>query len=170
MAYFFGYDAASDGRDTMAGVPPRRWLQSYGRAQSFWLQEVELVTLNGDRITTLRMEAFVNLTVEMFIEDLEQGLVLGADGAKKDDLGVFLERFSLVIRNEVIRRTMRTRRTMRLVTDYFPEGEASVQITLIKQPVSLALYGAEYYGAGTRRWTRRWTWSMDEYDENVYLD
>ena len=35
---------------------------------------------------------------------------------------------------------MRTPRTMGLVTDYFPEGEESIQITLIKQPVEEALY------------------------------
>ena len=29
---------------------------------------------------------------------------------------------------------------MGLVTDYFPEGEESIQITLIKQPVEEALY------------------------------
>ena len=35
---------------------------------------------------------------------------------------------------------MRTQRTMGLVTDYFPEGEEFIQITLIKEPVEEARY------------------------------
>ena len=104
------------------------------------MQQIELVMMNGELLTTFKREDLENLTVEAFIEDLEQDWVLGADGAKTDDLGVLLERFSLVIRNEVFRRTTRTQRTMRLVTDYFPEGEDFIQITLIKQPVEEALY------------------------------
>ena len=104
------------------------------------MQQIELVGMNGELLTTFKREDLENLTVEALIEDLEQDWVLGADGAKTDDLGVLLERFSLVIRNEVIRRTMRTQRTMRLVTDYFPEGEESIQITLIKEPVEEARY------------------------------
>ena len=131
------------------------------------MQKVELVTMNGDVITTFTRDEFEGVRVEDFIDDLEQDDMIGVEGAKHDDLGVFVERFCLVIRDEI----MQVDSCSHLwVTDYFPEGEASVQITFIKQPVSLALYGAEYYGAGTRRWTRRWTWSMDEYDENVYLD
>ena len=104
------------------------------------MQQIELVMMNGELLTTFKREDLENLTVEALIEDLEQDWVLGADGAKTDDLGVFLERFSLVIRNEVIRRTMRRQRTMGLVTDYFPEGKEFIQITLIKQPVEEALY------------------------------
>ena len=102
------------------------------------MQQIELVMMNGELLTTFKREDLENLTVEGLIENLEEGWVTGVDGAKTDDLGVFLERFSLVIRNEVIRRTMRTQRTMRLVTDYFPEGEESIQITLIKEPVEEA--------------------------------
>ena len=104
------------------------------------MQQIELVMMNGELLTTFKREDLEHLTVEGLIEHLEEDRVTGAHGAKRDDLGVFLERFSLVIRNEVIRRTMRTQRTMRLVTDYFPEGEESIQITLIKQPVEEALY------------------------------
>ena len=35
---------------------------------------------------------------------------------------------------------MRTQRKIRVVTDYLPEGEESIQIILIKQPVEEALY------------------------------
>ena len=107
---------------------------------SSMMQQIELVMMNGELLTTFKREDLENLTVEGLIENLEEGWVTGVDGAKTDDLGVFLERFSLVIRNEVIRRTMRTQRTMGLVTDYFPEGEEFIQITLIKQPVEEALY------------------------------
>ena len=98
------------------------------------MQQIELVGMNGELLTTFKREDLVYLTVEGLIEHLEEDWVTGADGAKTDDLGVLLERFSLVIRNEVFRRTMRTPRTMGLVTDYFPEGEESIQITLIKEP------------------------------------
>ena len=107
---------------------------------SSMMQQIELVMMNGELLTTFKREDLENRTVEGLIEHLEWGLVTGADGAKTDDLGVFLERFSLVIRNEVIRRTMRTQRKIRLVTDYLPEGEESIQIILIKQPVEEALY------------------------------
>ena len=107
---------------------------------SSMMQQIELVMMNGELLTTFKREDLENLTVEGLIENLEEGWVTGAHGAKRDDLGVFLERFSLVIQNEVFRRTMRTPRTMGLVTDYFPEGEESIQITLIKQPVEEALY------------------------------
>ena len=104
------------------------------------MQQIELVMMNGELLTTFKREDLENLTVEGLIENLEEGLVTGVDGAKTDDLGVFLERFSLVIRNEVIRRTMRTQRKIRLVTDYLPEVEEAIQIILIKQPVEEALY------------------------------
>ena len=104
------------------------------------MQQIELVGMNGELLTTFKREDLENLTVESLIKDLEQDWVTGADGAKTDDLGVFFERFSLVIRNEVFRRTMRTPRTMGLVTDYFPEGEESIQITLIKEPREEASY------------------------------
>ena len=107
---------------------------------SSMMQQIELVMMNGELLTTFKREDLENLTVEGLIENLEEGWVTGAHGAKRDDLGVFLERFSLVIRNEVFRRTMRTQRTMGLVTDYFPEGEESIQITLIKEPVEEARY------------------------------
>ena len=104
------------------------------------MQQIELVMMNGELLTTFKREDLENLTVEGLIENLEEGWVTGAHGAKRDDLGIFLERFSLVIQNEVFRRTMRTQRTMGLVTDYFPEGEESIQITLIKEPVEEAVY------------------------------
>ena len=104
------------------------------------MQQIEVLMMNGELLTTFKREDLENLTVERLIENLEEGWVTGVDGAKTDDLGVFLERFSLVIRNEVIRRTMRRQRTMGLVTDYFPEGKESIQITLIKEPVEEALY------------------------------
>ena len=104
------------------------------------MQQIELVGMNGELLTTFKREDLENLTVESFIKELEEDWVTGVDGAKTDDLDVFLERFSLVIRNEVIRSTMKTQRTVRLVTDYFPEGEESILITLIKQPVQEALY------------------------------
>ena len=104
------------------------------------MQQIELVMMNGELLTTFKREDLENLTVEGLIEHLEEDRVTGAHGAKRDDLGVFLERFSLVIRNEVFRRTMRTPRTMGLVTDYFPEGEESIQITLIKEPREEASY------------------------------
>ena len=123
---------------------------------SSMMQQIELVMMNGELLTTFKREDLENLTVEGLIENLEEGWVTGAHGAKRDDLGVFLERFSLVIRNEVFRRTMRTprtmglvtdtrrtmrtQRTMRLVTDYFPEGEESIQITFIKEPKEEASY------------------------------
>ena len=123
-----GSDGPSAARE--GEPPPRRNM----------MQQIELVMMNGELLTTLKREDLENLTVESLIKDLEQDWVTGADGAKTDDPGVFFERFSLVIRNEVFRRTMRTQRTMGLVTDYFPEGEESSQITLIKQPVKKALY------------------------------
>ena len=107
---------------------------------SSMMQQIELVMMNGELLTTFKREDLENLTVEGLIENLEEGWVTGAHGAKRDDLGIFLERFSLVIQNEVFRRTMRTPRTMGLVTDYFPEGKESIQITLIKEPVEEALY------------------------------
>ena len=104
------------------------------------MQQIELVMMNGELLTTFKREDLENLTVESLIRALEEDCLIGVDGAKTDDLGVLLERFSLVIRNEVIRTTMRTQRTMGLVTDYFPEGEESIRITLLKQPVEEAIY------------------------------
>ena len=66
------------------------------------MQQIELVGMNGELLTTFKREDLENLTVDALIDDLEQDWVIGADGAKTDDLGVFLERFSLVIRNEVM--------------------------------------------------------------------
>ena len=136
------------------------------------MQQIELVGMNGELLTTFKREDLVYLTVEGLIEHLEEDWVTGADGAKTDDLGVFLERFSLVIRNEVIRRTMRTQRTMRLVTDYFPEGEESIQITLIKQPVEEALYQQLRREAliAEMEFNSDDYYDMDYYDENVYVD
>ena len=124
------------------------------------MQQIELVMMNGELLTTFKREDLENLTVEGLIENLEEGWVTGADGAKRDDLGVFLERFSLVIRNEVIRRTMRTQRTMGLVTDYFPEGEESIQITLIKEPAEEARY----------KQLRRYLVSLRERGRDQHLD
>ena len=101
------------------------------------MQQIELVMMNGELLTTLKREDLENLTVEALIEYLEQDWVLGADGAKTDDLGVLLERFSLVIRDEI----MQVHSCSHLwVTDYFPEEEESIRITLLKQPVEEAIY------------------------------
>ena len=102
------------------------------------MQQIELVGMNGKLLTTFKREDLENLTVEALIEDLEQDWVLGADGAKTDDLGVLLERFSLVIGNEVIRPSLKHD----WVTDYFPEG-GPFRITLVKQPVEEAEYNYE---------------------------
>ena len=100
------------------------------------MQEVELVMLNGDLITTFKREA-LDVTVDYLIDNLEQGMVSGVDGPKYDNLGVFVERFSLVIGNEVMQR-LESERV--LVTEYFDEGEGPIQITLVKQPVEDAIY------------------------------
>ena len=99
------------------------------------MQQIELVMMNGELLTTFKREDLENRTVEGLIEHLEWGLVTGADGAKRDDLGVFLERFSLVIRNEVMQADK-----LILVTDYFHEGEEPIRITLVKKPVEEAIY------------------------------
>ena len=99
------------------------------------MQQIELVGMNGELVTTFKREDLVYLTVEGLIEHLEEDWVTGADGAKTDDLGVLLERFSLVIRNEVMQADK-----LILVTDYFHEGEEPIRITLVKQPVEEAIY------------------------------
>ena len=101
------------------------------------MQKVELVTMNGDVITTFTREELDGVRVEDFIDDLEQDDMIGVEGAKHDDLGVFVERFCLVIRDEI----MQVDSCSHLwVTDYFPEGEESIRITLLKQPVEEAIY------------------------------
>ena len=92
--------------------------------------------MNGDLITTFKREELEDKSSYCLIDDLERGTysVRGAGwGAKADDLGVMLERFSLVIGNEVMQKTKR-------VTDYFDEGVGPIQITLVKQPVEDAIY------------------------------
>ena len=69
------------------------------------------------------------------------GWAADVDGAKTDDLGVLLERFSLVIRNEVMQADK-----LILVTDYFHEGEEPIRITLVKQPVEEAEHNEERRG------------------------
>ena len=66
------------------------------------MQKVELVTMNGDVITTFTRDEFEGVRVEDFIDDLEQDDMIGVEGAKHDDLGVFVERFCLVIRDEIM--------------------------------------------------------------------
>ena len=99
------------------------------------MQKVELVTMNGDVITTFTRDEFEGVRVEDFIDDLEQDDMIGVEGAKHDDLGVFVERFCLVIRDEI----MQVEESIQ-ITDYFPEGEESIRITLLKQPVEEAIY------------------------------
>ena len=89
--------------------------------------------MNGDLITTFKREELEDMWIAPLIYHLERGVVRGCFEAKADDLGVMLERFSLVIGNEVMQKD-------KLVTDYFDEGEGPIQITLVKQPVEDAIY------------------------------
>ena len=90
---------------------------------------VELVTFNGDLLMTMERAELYEESVADFIEDLEQEMTI-VDGARFDDLGVFLQRFSLAIRNEVMQKSDDV-----LVSDYFKEGEEPIRITLLKKPV-----------------------------------
>ena len=99
------------------------------------MQDVHLVTMNGDLIRTFKREELEGVPVEFFTVKLERNCFSWVPPAKCDDLDVPLERFSLVIRNEVMERN-----DSRFVTDYFADGEGPIRITLVKQPVEEAEY------------------------------
>ena len=101
-------------------------------------QKVELVTMNGDLLTTFDREDFDELTVAELIEDLEQDMVQGIEGgARADDLGVFIERFRLAIGCQILQ-------PYDYFEDIFPtketQGRQAIRINLIKEPVPEATY------------------------------
>ena len=100
-------------------------------------KEVELVMMNGEVVATLKCDDLENVSTACFIEDLEQDMVRGVPGANADELGVMLERFTLVIGTEVMDPDDEF-----LVSDYyhFHEGEEPIRITLVKHPVEEAIY------------------------------
>ena len=93
--------------------------------------------MNGEVVATLKRDDLEMVSTANFIEDLEQDNIRGAPGANEDELGVFLERFTLVIGTEVMEEDDEF-----LVSDYyhFHEGEEPIRITLVKHPVEEAIY------------------------------
>ena len=115
------------------------------------MRDAQLVKMNGDLITTFKRGELEDVTVACLIEDFEQGMARGVPSAEFDELYVFTERFSLVIRNEVMERN-----DSRFVTDYFDDGEEPIRITLVKQPVDEAGYNNLRRQAKLEReWERR---------------
>ena len=93
--------------------------------------------MNGEVVALLKCDDLEMLSTACFIDDLEQDMVRGVPGANADELGVLLERFTLVIGTEVMKADECT-----LVSDYFHfhEGEEPIRITLVKHPVEEAIY------------------------------
>ena len=111
------------------------------------MQDVELVTMSGEVVGTWKCDDLENVSTATFIEDLEQDMVRGAPGANADELGVLLERFTLVIGTEVMEAGDEF-----LVSDnyHFHEGEEPIRITLVKHPVEEAIINEKW------RWIENW--------------
>ena len=117
---FAGSDGPPEARE--GGPPP-----SGPPPDTYRMQEVELVTMNGEVVATLKCDDLENVSTACFIQDLEQDMVRGVPGANADELGVLLERFTLVIGTEVMEADDEF-----LVSDYyhFHEGEDLILISL----------------------------------------